>query len=107
MNVDLTPIVNAIIALATTLITAFVIPWIKRKTNEQDREDMLRWVDIAVAAAQQLHYQLDGDARKSYVLEFLESKGFSVNDKEIENAIEAAVFKLNSEMKQNNDGYLL
>lgn len=99
MTTDLTPIINAVIALAAALITAFVIPWLKQKTNEQDREDLLRWVEIAVAAAQQMHYQLSGEARKSYVLEFLESKGFSVNNAEIDNAIEAAVLKLHKEME--------
>ena len=48
---DLTPIFNAVIALLAALVTAFVIPWLKRKTSAQEREDLLRWVEIAVAAA--------------------------------------------------------
>ena len=41
---DLTPVFNAVIALLAALVTAFVIPWIKRKTTAQDREELLRWV---------------------------------------------------------------
>ena len=100
--IDLTPIYNAIIALAAACLSAFVIPWLKRKTNEQEREELLRWVEIAVAAAQQLYHQKDGAERKAYVLDFLESKGYRVDTAEIDSAIEAAVLKLHEEMKHGN-----
>ena len=41
---DLTHILNAVIALLAALVTAFVIPWLKRKTSAQEREELLRWV---------------------------------------------------------------
>ena len=46
---DLTPIINALIALTAALITAFVIPWLRRNTDARDREELLKWVEIAVA----------------------------------------------------------
>jgi len=52
---DLTPVFKAFIALAAALVTAFVIPWIKRNTTQKDREELLKWVEIAVMAAQQLY----------------------------------------------------
>ena len=73
---DLTPIFNAVIALLAALVTAFVIPWIKRKTNAQDREDLLRWVEIAVAAAEQLWDSTQGEEKKKAVLAFLREMGF-------------------------------
>ena len=91
---DLTPVINAFIALIAALITAFVVPWIKRNTSAKDREELLKWVEIAVMAAQQLYHQLDGEERKKYVLDFLAQKGYDVSSEEIENAIEAAVLKL-------------
>lgn len=96
---DLTPVINAAIALIAALITAFVIPWIKRNTSAKDREELLKWVEIAVMAAQQLHYKLDGVERKKYVLDFLAQKGYDVSSEEIENAIEAAVLKLHRELE--------
>lgn len=96
---DLTPIINAMIALVAALITAFVIPWLKRKTTAHDREEMLKWVEIAVAAAQQLYHQLDGQQRKEYVRNYLNSKGYDVNDKDVDNAIEAAVLRLHRELE--------
>lgn len=96
---DLTPVINAIVALLAAVITAFVVPWIKRKTTAQDRETMLAWVEIAVTAAQQLYYSLDGAARKEYVVKFLAEKGYSVDDTALDNAIEAAVLKLHRELE--------
>ena len=96
---DLTPIINAAVALLAAIITAFVIPWIKRKTTAQDRETMLAWVEIAVAAAQQLYHNLDGAARKEYVVKFLAEKGYSIDDTALDNAIEAAVLKLHRELE--------
>ena len=96
---DLTPIINAAIALIAALISAFVIPWLKGKTSEQDREELLKWVEIAVAAAQQLYHQLEGAERKQYVRAFLASKGYDVKEHEVDNAIEAAVLKLHRELE--------
>ena len=96
---DLTPIINAFIALFAALITAFVIPWIRRNTSEKDREELLKWVEIAVAAAQQLYHQLDGAQRKEYVRNYLSAKGYDVSDKDVDNAIEAAVLKLHQELE--------
>ena len=73
---DLTPIFNAVIALVAALVSAFVIPWVKRNTTAQEREDFLRWVEIAVAAAEQLFHATQGAEKKKYVIAFLEEKGF-------------------------------
>ena len=96
---DLTPVINAFIALFAALITAFVIPWIRRNTSAKDREELLKWVEIAVAAAQQLYHQLDGAQRKEYVRNYLNTKGYDVSDKDVDNALEAAVLKLHRELE--------
>lgn len=97
---DLTPIINAAIALVGALITAIVIPWLKSKTTCQKREELLVWVDIAVTAAQQLYHELDGAERKNYVLKFLQGKGYKVDDLTVDSAIEAAVHKLHQQIKE-------
>ena len=95
---DLTPIFNAVIALLAALITAFVIPWLKRKTSAQEREELLRWVEIAVAAAEQMWDSTQGEAKKKAVLAFLREKGFIFSESEIDSAIEAAVLKLHHDL---------
>lgn len=100
---DLTPVFNAVIALLAALVTAFVIPWIKRKTTAQDREELLRWVEIAVAAAEQLWDSNQGEEKKRAVVAFLREKGFTFSESEIDSAIEAAVLKLHHELKREED----
>ena len=96
---DLTPVINGAIALLAALISAFVIPWLRLKTSQQERETLLKWVEIAVAAAQQLYDCLDGEQRKRFVREYLSAKGFDVDAEDVDNAIEAAVLKLHRELE--------
>lgn len=61
--IDITPIVNAVIALLAAGVSVFLIPWIKSKTTDAQRKELLEWVKIAVAAAEQL-YNGRAEARK-------------------------------------------
>ena len=89
--IDITPIINAVIALAAAGVTVFLIPWIKSKTTDEQRKELLEWVKIGVAAAEQLYKgQGRGEEKKKYVLEFLASMGFTVDEEAINAAIEAA-----------------
>ncbi len=98
MNIDVTVIVNAVIALIAAVISVFVIPWIKSKTTAQQREELVAWVKIAVSAAEQIYKgEKRGEEKKQYVLDFLKSNGFTVDDDSENAAIEAAVKQLNSE----------
>lgn len=96
---DLTPVINAVIALIAALISVFVIPLLKRNTTAQDREDFLRWVEIAVAAAEQLFLSTQGKEKKKYVVAFLEERGYVCSESEINAAIEGAVLKLHRELE--------
>lgn len=95
---DITSILKTAIALIAALVSAFLIPWIRRNTSAKEREELLKWVSIAVEAAQQLHYQLEGTERKNYVRAFLTEQGFDVNDQAVDAAIEAAVLELHREL---------
>ena len=98
MNIDITMIVNAVIALIAAIITTFLIPCIRSKTTAQQREELVAWVKIAVAAAEQIYKGKGrGDEKKQYVLDFLEDNGFTVNEDSVNAAVEAAVKQLNGE----------
>lgn len=97
-TIDITPVINAGIALIAAAISVFLIPWIKSKTTAQQRNELVAWAKIGVAAAEQLYKgQGRGEEKKKYVLDFLESKGFKVDEDSVNNAIEAAVKQLNTE----------
>ena len=96
--IDITPIVNAVIALLAAGVSVFLIPWIKSKTTDAQRKELLEWVKIGVAAAEQLYAgQGRGEEKKQYVLDFLKQKGFKVDEESVVNAIEAIVKQLNTE----------
>ena len=66
------------------------------KTTDAQRKELLEWVKIGVAAAEQLYEgQGRGEEKKKYVLEFLASMGFTVDEEAVNAAIEAAVNQLN------------
>lgn len=98
MNIDVTVIVNAVIALIAAVVSTFLIPWIKSKTTSQQREQLVAWAKIAVAAAEQIYKGKGrGGEKKQYVLDFLLQNGFSINAENVNASIEAAVKQLNSE----------
>ena len=102
MRVDLTDLITALVGVFLAVLIRYVIPWIRSKTTEQDRKDLLKWTEIAVAAAQQTLYQMDGAQRKQYVLDFLSEHGFDVDGSEVDAAIESAVLQLHESLKEGD-----
>lgn len=93
--IDITPIANAIIALIAAVISAFVIPYVKSKTDAAKLEKITLWVTIAVEAAEQLYAGSGrGAEKKAYVVNFLNSKGYTLDPDSLDKLIEAAVFNL-------------
>ena len=93
--VDLTPIIIAVLTLIFSLITAFLIPYIKTKVSAEQFATIKLWVQVAVQAAEMLYVGSGrGEEKKKYVIEFLNRKGFTLKAEEIENLIESAVLEL-------------
>lgn len=98
MHIDITEILKIIIYLMVALISTFIVPWLRRKLDAQDLDELLKWADIGVAAAEQLYESTQGDVKKKYVLGFLESKGYTMNVDDLNEVIEAAVNRLHGEL---------
>ena len=93
--IDLTQIVIAIVALLAALITRYAIPYILGKIDADKREKVIFWAKLAVEAAEMIFKEEGmGAAKKQYVKEFLEGKGFNLDEKEIDIAIESAVLEM-------------
>ena len=93
---NITPVVNAVIALAAAVVTAFVVPWIKSKTTAAQREEIDAWVRIAVTAAEQIYKETGkGKEKKAYVLKFLEEKNLKIDEESVDLMIESAVKNMN------------
>ncbi len=95
-NIDLTPILTAIIALIGAIITYYVIPVLKGKISAEQWNEMVKWVKIAVAAAEQMKEAgIITVPKKDFVTAFLKDKGVTITDSELDALIEAAVYEIN------------
>ena len=92
--IDLTDIIQTVIALIVALITYKVIPWIKAKTTESQQAILMATVRTLVYAAEQLYGAGKGKEKFAYVRQKLQEKGFDVDV----DAIEAAVKEITIEI---------
>lgn len=88
MNIDLTPILQAIIGLLAAIITAKVIPWIKAKTTNEQQNMIEAAVRTAVFAAEQIYGAGKGREKLEYAKEYLAKHGYNVDMDEIEAAVQ-------------------
>ena len=94
--IDITPVIEAVIALVAAVITCFLVPCLKAKYGADKLAEIQKWVRIAVEAAEQIFSGSGmGEAKKAYVLEFLASKGFTLDADSIDKMIESAVLEMN------------
>lgn len=91
---DLTPLVEAIIALATTAITLFLIPWLRERFGNEKLEKARGWVQIAVYAAEKLYGAGNGDAKLAYAQEVLAKHKIRLDTKTIMAMIDAEIKKM-------------
>lgn len=87
------------IMVATLVITRYVVPWIKAKTQSDTMNVLIDWVMQAVLAAEQCHQAQSGAERKAIVTKFIKEllaqKNLELSDDEIDVMIEAAVKQMN------------
>ena len=95
---NITEVFAAIAYLIVALLSLLVIPAIKSRVGAENMDNFLKWVDIAVAAAEQLYESTQGKAKKEYVLSYLIEKGYDVDEAELEMVVEAAVNRLHHEL---------
>ena len=91
-KVDLTPLLQAIVSLAVSLITAFLIPWIRAKYSYEQRQRIAAAYQTVVYAAEQMFGAGMGDQKLDWAEKQLKAKGFIV-DRAV---IEAEVRKMQS-----------
>lgn len=96
--INITPILSAVVALCTVILTVFLVPWIRANVSDSDLAEALEWVQIAVAAAEQLYDSSEGKTKKEYVQNFLTANGIVIDEAALDAAIEAAVLELHSSL---------
>ena len=88
-------IAMAIISIAGTLITAYVIPWIKANISEKDFNKIIKWSRLAVRCADQIFTPEQWEQKKEYVMQYIIDKcnklGLKLSEVDINTLIEAMV----------------
>ena len=97
---DMTKIIEAIITLLVALITIFVIPYIKSKLSANELAEIIKWVKIAVQAAEMIYKESGmGKEKKKFVENFLTEHGIKVDIEQLDALIESAVLELKKEFE--------
>ena len=87
LNINLTPIIQAIITLLAALITYKLIPWIKARTSEAQQNNLRAAVRVLIFAAEQIYGAGQGKEKLEYVKEKLAEAGYAIDIDEIEAAV--------------------
>lgn len=103
MNIDLTPIIQAILALLASLITYKLIPWIKARTTAEQQAMMRAAVKTLVFAAEQIYGAGKGAEKLDFVVKQLAAQGFTVDRVEIEAAVAEHLNSIAGESKTDQE----
>jgi uncharacterized membrane protein YhiD involved in acid resistance len=92
--IDLTPLVEALMALAVTAITVFFIPWLRERYGNETLEKAKNWVQIAVYAAEKIYGAGNGDQKLAYAEKVLAQHKIKLDTATIKELIDAEIKKM-------------
>lgn len=108
-KMDITPILELAVKLIFTLVTIFLIPKIKKllaaKVAESDQKKLLRWVELAVQAAEEAEHSglIDKKAKYQYAKTFLEARGVTFDADTMQALIDSAVWDLFNQFQKDSE----
>lgn len=100
-NINITDIIIAVIGVLATIITTFVVPYIKTKITIGQYNALKIIATTAVKGAEALYIgKKRGEEKRDYVLNCIKEqcnkKGFTFDETELRNALEDAWFDINN-----------
>ncbi|MBR1910264.1 MAG: hypothetical protein IJ821_06730 [Lachnospiraceae bacterium] len=91
----ITKVTECALTVIVLLVSAYLIPWLKTKISEEKLEELEKFCEQAVRAAEQLYTPEEYKLKKAYVLslinEQIEKLGLGLNEAEIDAIIEGIV----------------
>lgn len=105
---DITVILELIVKLIFTLITIFLLPKLKalisEKVAESDQKKIIRWVELAVQAAEEAERAglIDKKAKYTYALNFLEKRGVTFDPDTMQALIDSSCWELFNKFKADS-----
>lgn len=90
-----------VLSISSVLITGVLVPLLKQKYGREKILTVMKAVDIAVKAAEEIYKEAgQGDLKKKYVLMRLNEQGFKVTEKDLDDMRKASVLELNKWKKE-------
>lgn len=91
---DLTPLLEAVISLAITAVTVFLIPWIRNKYGTETLNKAKSFVEVAVYAAEKAYGAGNGEKKLAYVESYLAAKKIKLDFKTLKVLVDAQIKKM-------------
>ena len=104
MSINLTPILQAVIILISTLITYWLAPLLKMKLGEAKYKKYLETLRVLILAAEQLYGTGKGPDKLDYVCDGLKQRGYTVDRAQIEATVYEEFNKGLSIIEADNNG---
>lgn len=100
MSNELFNVIMLIIPVLCAIITGFAVPYIKSKISATQLDEIIKWVDKAVACAEiMFDVPKSGTEKREYVIDFIDkmfnSKNQVITKDQIRVLLEAAVKSMN------------
>ena len=106
---DITPIILAVIALCTVLLTSFVIPKLKAKHPQEEIDNALNQLEVyknvAMLACRMVEQLYPGMAQTkfneahNFMIDYLTKAGIKIDEDQVTAAIESAVLEINKTLR--------
>ena len=106
---DITPIILAVIALCTVLLTSFVIPKLKAKQPQDEIDNALNQLEVyknvAMLACRMVEQLYPGMAQtkfneaRNFMIDYLTKAGIKIDEDQVTAAIESAVLEINKTLR--------
>ena len=106
---DITPIILAVIALCTVLLTSFVIPKLKAKHPQEEIDNALNQLEVyknvamlACRMVEQLYpgmAQIKFNEARNFMIDYLTKAGMKIDEDQVTAAIETAVLEINKTLR--------
>lgn len=92
--IDFTPLVEALVKLAATAVTLFLIPWLVERYGNEKLEKARKWVEIAVYAAEKVYGAGHGDQKLAYAEQVLAEHKIKLDLQTIKTLVDAEIKKM-------------
>ena len=105
---DITVILELIVKLIFAVLTIFVVQKLKalisEKVAESDQRKIIRWVELAVQAAEEAERAglIDKKAKYTYALNFLEKRGVTFDPDTMQALIDSTCWELFNKFKDDS-----